>query len=127
MILKKNKKAILRRTEKAMVRAMCDGKVVGRKATKELMDMLGLKETVNGLATANGVEWYGHVLRMDDDSVSKVALDFEVSVKRKRERPKKTWKKQVKEDRENIGLKKEDFQNREKYRDVALTIAEEMG
>ena len=64
---------------------------------------------------------------MDDDSVSKVALDFEVRGKRKRERPKKTWKKQVKEDRENIALKKEDFRNREKYRDVARTIVEEMG
>ena len=25
------------------------------------MDMLGLKETIDQLATANGVRWYGHV------------------------------------------------------------------
>ena len=38
-----------------MVRAMCGQKVVDRKMTKEQMDMLGLKETIDWLATANGV------------------------------------------------------------------------
>ena len=63
------------------------------------MDMLGLKETVNGSATANGVRWCGHVQRKDDDSVvSRIALDFKVSGKRKRGKPKKTWRKQVEEE-----------------------------
>ena len=93
--LKENEKAILRRTERAMVRAMCGQKVVDRKTTEEQMDMLGLKETINRLATANGVRWYGHVLRRDDDSVLRVALNLEVSGKRKRGRPRKTWKNQV--------------------------------
>ena len=59
-----------------MVRVMCGQKVVNRKTTEEHMDMLGLKETVDRLATANEVRWYGHVLRRDDDSVLKIALDF---------------------------------------------------
>ena len=76
--------AILRRTERAMVRAMCGQKIVDRKTTEEQMDMLGLKETIDQLATANGVRWYGHVLRRDDDSVLRVALNLEVTGKRKR-------------------------------------------
>ena len=84
--LKENKTAILRRTE----RAMCGQKVVDRKTTEEQMGMLGLKETIDRLATANGVRWCGHALRRDDDSVLKVALDLEVTGKRKRGRPKKT-------------------------------------
>ena len=59
--LKENEKAILRRTERAMVRAMCGQKVVDRKTNEEQMDMLGLKETIDRLATANGVRWYGRV------------------------------------------------------------------
>ena len=55
--LKENKKAILRITERAMVRAMCDQKVVDRKTTEEQMNMLGLKETIDQLATADGVRW----------------------------------------------------------------------
>ena len=91
--LKENEKAILRRAEKAMVKAMCGQKVVDRKAIEEQMDMLGLKETIDRLATANGVRWHARVLRRDGDSVLRVALDLEVSGKRKREQPRKTRKK----------------------------------
>ena len=55
-----------------------------QKTTEEQMDMLGLRETIDRLATANGVRWYGHVLRRDDNSVLRVALDFEASGKIKR-------------------------------------------
>ena len=63
---------------------MCSQKVVDKKTTEEQMDKLGLKETIDRLATANGVRWYGHVLRRDDDSVLRAALSFEVSGERKR-------------------------------------------
>ena len=66
-----------------MVKAMWGQQVVDRKTTEEQMGMLGLKETIDWLATANGVRWYGHVLRRDDDSVLRIALDLEVSGKRK--------------------------------------------
>ena len=55
------------------------------------------------------------------------ALNLEVSGKRKRGRPKKTCRKQVKEEREKIGLKKEDALRRDKWRDGVRAIAEEMG
>ena len=38
-----------------MVRATCGQKVVDRKMTEEQMDMMGLKETIDRLATVNGV------------------------------------------------------------------------
>ena len=125
--LKENEKAILRRTERAMVRVMCSQKVVDRKTTKEQMDMLGLKETTDRLATANGVRWYGHVLRRDDDSVLRVALNLEVSGKRKRGQTKKTWKKQVEEETEKIGLKEEDALRRDKWRDQVRALQKVWG
>ena len=48
-----------------MVRAMCGRKVVDRKTIEEQMDVLGLKETIDCLATASEVRWYGHVLRRE--------------------------------------------------------------
>ena len=50
-----------------------------KKISEEQLDILGLKETVDGLAKANGVRWYGHELRRDDDddSVLRVALSLE--------------------------------------------------
>ena len=41
-----------------------------------------LKETVVQMANANGVRWYGHVLR-DDRHVLRKVLEFEVKGKRK--------------------------------------------
>ena len=67
------------------------------------------------------------MLRRNDDSVVRVALNLEVSGKRKQGRPKKTWKKQVEEETEKIGLKKEDALRRDKWRDRVRTIAEGMG
>ena len=55
--LKENEKVILRRTERAMMRTMCSQKVVDRKTTEEEMKMLELRETIDWLATANGVRW----------------------------------------------------------------------
>ena len=49
--MKENKNAILRRIK----RAMGSWKVVDRKTTEEQMDMLGLKEVIDRLATVNGV------------------------------------------------------------------------
>ena len=54
-------------------------------------------------------------------------MNLEVSGKRKRGRPKKTWKKQVEEETEKIGLKEEDALRRDKWRDGVRAIAEGMG
>ena len=42
---------------------MCGQKVVDRKTSEEQMGMLGFKKTIDWLATAIVVRWYGHVLR----------------------------------------------------------------
>ena len=46
-----------------MMRAVCRRKFVDRKIAEKKMDMLGLEETVDALATANEVRWYGHLLK----------------------------------------------------------------
>ena len=57
--LRENEVAILRRTERAMVRAMCGAKLMEKKRTEGLMEMLGLEEIVVHMAKVNGVRWYG--------------------------------------------------------------------
>ena len=82
--LRENEMVGLRRTERAMVRAMRGAKLTEKKRTEDLMEMLGLKEIVVQMAKANGVRWYGHVLRRDHGHVLRKALEFEVKGKRKR-------------------------------------------
>ena len=54
--------------------------------------MLGLEETLDKMAKVNGVLWYEHVVRRDDDNVLKKALMLEVNGQRNRERPKQIWR-----------------------------------
>ena len=61
--------AILKRTRRALVRSMCGIKLVDRKNMEELMEMLGLRETLDGMAKANGLRWYGHVIRRDGNDI----------------------------------------------------------
>ena len=56
-----------------------------------MMFMLGLSETMDRLAMANSVRWYGHVLRIEDCHVFKRALDFEVRGQWKKGRLKRKW------------------------------------
>ena len=58
---------------------MCGVKLMEKKRTEDLV----VKETVVQVAKANGVRWYGHVLRRDDGHVLKKALELEVKGKRK--------------------------------------------
>ena len=121
--LNENEMGILRRAERAMVRVMCGVKLMERKKTEDLMQMLGLEEAVDRLARANGVRWYGHVLRRDVGHVLRRALEFEVSGPRKRGRPKKMWKMQVEEDRKRVGMGIRDALNRVKWREGVRAIA----
>ena len=96
-----------------MIRAMCGVKMI-EKRSPELMRLLGLEYTLDGLARASGVRWYEHVLRRDNGDVLRRALDFKVARKRGRGQPNMTWKRQVEEHINQIGLKKEDAIDRVK-------------
>ena len=81
--------AILRRKERAMIRAMCGVKLLDRRNCEKLMAMLGIKESLDSMAKASSMRWYGHVLSKDENVIVK-ASKFEVSGSRGRGRPKQT-------------------------------------
>ena len=85
---KESEMGILRWSERSMVMAMCRVQLKNRKRHKDLM--LGLNETIDLVAMASSVRWYGHVLRR--------ALDFEVDGQRKTGRLKRSWKREVEEE-----------------------------
>ena len=60
------------------MRSMCGVKLVDKKLTKDLMQMLDLNETIDQLARANSGHWYGHVLRKDKNNFLRKTLDFKV-------------------------------------------------
>ena len=114
--LKANETAILRTTEKAMMRAMSGVKMIEKRRSEELLSLLGLKHTLDGLPRASGVRWYGHVLRKDSGDVLRKAVDFEVVGRRGLGQLNMTLKRQVEEHTNQIGLKREDAIDRAKWR-----------
>ena len=45
---------ILKRTESVVIKAKCGVKSIEKRSSQELMDLLGLEETLDRLAKANG-------------------------------------------------------------------------
>ena len=60
---------IIRRAERSTVKAMCGMQLEDR--SRDFMLMLGLNEAIDQLAMANGVHWYGHVLKRGWSCVEK--------------------------------------------------------
>ena len=71
------------------------------------MLMLGFNRTMDQLAMASSVHWYGHVLWRENGHVLRSVLDFVVKGLRGTGKPKTTWKKQVKEESVKVGLCRE--------------------
>ena len=66
--------------------------------------LLGLSETVDKLAMANHVHWYGHVLRWEHGRVVRGALKFKDVRRRKKGRMKRIRKRQVEEEGTKVDL-----------------------
>ena len=107
-------------TEKSMVRTMCGVQKKARNRSTDLMFMLGLKETMDQLAMAISVHWYGHVLRREDAHVLRRALDFEVEGERKKGWPERTRKRMVDKESMKDGLRRKDALCHSKW-NVGLT------
>ena len=84
---------------------------------KNMEEMFGLKETLDRMAKANGVRWYGHV-------ILRKAMMLEVNDQRKRGRPKMIGRRQVEERVKKVGLKIEKAADRTRWREDVRAIAE---
>ena len=74
-----------------MKRSMC-GVQLKDACSVDLVLMLGLSKTIDQLAMANNVHWYGHVLRKKDGHVLRRTLDFEFYGQSKKEKQNWTWR-----------------------------------
>jgi len=51
-----------------MIRVMCGVKLMDKRNTEKLMAMLSLEESLDRMAKASSMRWYGHVLRREDNN-----------------------------------------------------------
>ena len=93
---------------------MCGVQLKDRIRSTDLMFMLSLKETIDQMAMANSVRWYGDVLKREDGHVLR-SFDFEIEGQMKKGMPKMTWKKQVEKKSMKVGLRRKDALCRSKW------------
>jgi len=71
-----------------MVRWMCGMKPQDRVPSKGLRERLGLDDII-WVLQQNSLQWYGHVLRKEDNDWMKKCMEYEVEGARPRGKPKK--------------------------------------
>jgi len=76
---------------------MCGVKLQDKIPSKGLRERLGLDDIISVLQQ-NRLQWYGHVLRNEDNDWVKKCMEHEVEGSRARDRPNRTYKEVVQKD-----------------------------
>ena len=119
--VRKGNMVALQRAEMRMVRCMYGVKLKDRLPSKELRERLGIHDIALVLQQ-NRLRWYGHVLRKEDDDWVKRCMEYEVEGSRPRGRPKRTWRKVVREDCQARKMNKEDAIDHCKWRKMIKDV-----
>ena len=65
------------------------------------------------------LQWYGHVKRMPEDRIQKLIMECAPLERRKRRRPRETWKEGVQAAMTTRNLETDQWRNREEWRLVS--------
>ena len=109
--------AKLRGVESRMIRMMCGVRLVNRVSADVLRDRVGVVVKVEDLIIQSHLRWYGHVKHGDINFQIREVMQVEVTGKRKKNRPRKSWEECVKKDLEQYGLRREDAYDQKKWRE----------
>lgn len=98
-----------------MARWMCGVSLRDRIPNEEIMKRLGL-EDVGNVIRRKRLQWFGHVVRMNDSCWTKRVQFLDVAGRRPAGRPRKSWKNNVDEDLRQLGLVPHDATDRDKWK-----------
>ena len=65
------------------------------------------------------INWYGHVIRSEEGYIGNQVMEMHVDGRRRRGRPKLSWRERLKEDLEDKGLRREDAMDRARWKRLA--------
>jgi hypothetical protein len=76
---------------------------------------IGLEETIVKKNERNHLTWYGHVQRMAEGGLPKIALKWIPKQKRARRRPKKNWMEGIRKAMNEINLNESQWKDRKQW------------
>jgi len=97
-----------------------------RVSNNRLRERLGIVD-ITLLLHQNRLQWYGNMLRKDDNDWMKKCMEYEVVGCRSRGRPKRTWLEVVQRDCQVRGLSKKDAMVRGRWRKMIRMVDEQEG
>ena len=86
--------------------AMCGVRLVDRVSIVVLCNMGGVVVHIEDIIQSR-LRWYGNVARRDINSQIREAMEDEITGKRKKGRPRRSWEECVKKDFQRYGLRRE--------------------
>ena len=87
---------------------MHEVRLFDRVSTDVLRDSMGVVVKIEDMTIQRRLRWYDHVMYGDINSQIREATEVELTGKRKKGRPRKSWEECVKKDLERYGLRRED-------------------
>ena len=76
---------------------------------------IGLEETIIKQIEQNQLTWYGHIQRVTEERLPKIALKWMPKQKRARGRPKKNWMEEVKKAMNERSLNEGQWEDRKQW------------
>jgi hypothetical protein len=80
---------------------------------EHIKEIMGVKEKLDviDIIERKGLQWYGHVKRMQEERLPKLIMEWIPGERRKRGRPRKTWKEDVRAAMKTIHLEADPWLN----------------
>ena len=113
-----SQKIIKKRVEDAEMDALRRSSRISRKdriRNVTIRQQIGLEETIIKGIEQNQLTWYGHVQRMEEERLTKIALKWMPKQKRARGRPKKNWMEGIKKAMNERNLSEGQWEDRKQW------------
>ena len=106
---------MIRTTDRRMLRYMAGVRWQDRVPSEEVLRRCDLEDIESKLRRSR-LRWFGHVKRRGEDSAVGRAMRMEVPGRRPVGRPKKSWRRCIEEDMEDLGIEEDTAENRDEWR-----------
>ena len=95
---------------------------MGKKTSIEIRARMGIKTSITTKIVKKGMQWCGHVQRMDVSKIPRLVLNWKPEGKNKRGRPRKRWKAKLMKGMTENGIEEEDAQDRQRWKQILKEV-----